>query len=65
MIGPRRELVDPRTEKRFTITNGKLIVNAPKDTQDNGQYECVATNRFGSVLSNMATLSFGCEWLLP
>lgn len=61
IMGPVRELVNPIMNPRMTITNGKLIINEPKDTQDNGQYECVSHNRFGSVLSNLATLSFGCK----
>jgi hypothetical protein len=60
-MGPDRQLVNPRIEPRFTIINGKLIINTPKDTLDNGQYECVASNRYGSVLSNAAMLSFGCQ----
>lgn len=28
---------------------------------DDGSYQCVATNEKGSVLSNTASLEFGCE----
>lgn len=58
------ELIElsPTNEQKFTITNGRLVIHNPKDTEDNGEYYCKATNTIGSVLSTSATLRFGCEY---
>ena len=43
------------------MINGRLIIHEPQDTQDNGDYHCVAENVFGAILSNTVQLSFGCK----
>ena len=53
--------LNPIRDQKFTITNGRLIIHNPKDTEDNGEYYCKATNKIGSVLSTSATLRFGCK----
>lgn len=56
----RRSPVD-LTDKSKTVTNGRLSILKPNQTKDNGDYQCQATNTLGSVLSDWATLSFGCK----
>lgn len=36
-----------------------LIINSPKQLVDRGNYHCVATNPFGSVISETVSISFG------
>ncbi len=57
----RRQPINPLLDTRYTLINGKLIIHEPQDTVDNGDYQCVARNLYGSVLSNSVTLAFGCE----
>ena len=57
----KRQEINPLEDTRYTLINGKLIIHNPQDTVDNGDYQCVAQNEFGSVLSNSVTLSFGCK----
>lgn len=47
------------TDPKITITSGRLTIEQPSDTTHNGDYQCVASNSFGSVLSNRAQLTFG------
>lgn len=47
------------TDPKITVTSGRMMIEQPSDTQHNGDYQCVASNSFGSVLSNAAQLSFG------
>ena len=57
----KRIQVDPKADKRVTVTNGQLVINKPDNNKDTGDYQCVATNQFGSVLSNTVQIKFGCE----
>ena len=57
-----RILLDPMEFERYTVSNGRLLIHEPKDAEDNGDYQCNATNKFGSVLSQKATLRFGCKY---
>lgn len=52
--------VDPAKEKRYTVTNGRLMITEPTSTEDDGLYQCRAYNNFGFILSNNAKLSAGC-----
>jgi receptor-type tyrosine-protein phosphatase gamma len=47
------------TDQSKTVTNGRLSLQSPSQTKDNGDYECLAKNSFGAILSDFATLSFG------
>ena len=49
------------TDQSKTLTNGRLTIDEPSETEDNGDYQCVAKNSFGAILSDIATLSFGCK----
>ena len=46
-------------QERYTVINGKMVIDEPTDTEDNGNYQCVASNPSGSILSNEVQLSFG------
>lgn len=43
---------------RYSLTGGRLTIDFPVQ-QDEGTYQCVATNTFGSILSTPVSLSFG------
>jgi len=36
-----------------------LIIDSPRQLEDRGNYHCVATNQFGSVISETVSISFG------
>lgn len=56
--------IDPNTEPRYTMINGVLIIHEPAaDEEDDGKYQCTATNKFGSIFSNTIALDFGCKRL--
>jgi len=44
-----------------TVTNGRLTIEEPSETEDNGDYQCLAQNERGKILSDWASLSFGCK----
>ncbi|GFN82579.1 contactin, partial [Plakobranchus ocellatus] len=46
-------------DNRVTITNGKLIIHSPLAARDAGRYQCVASNKLGSILSDPGTVTFG------
>jgi len=56
----RRAMVD-LTDQSKTVTNGRLIIDNPSETEDNGDYQCRAENPIGAILSDFASLSFGCK----
>lgn len=60
----RRFAVDLNDQKK-TVTNGRLTIDDPSVTQDNGDYQCVASNSFGAIRSDSASLSFGCKIIFP
>ncbi|KAL1110582.1 hypothetical protein AAG570_008110 [Ranatra chinensis] len=51
--------IDPLSDPRFTISGGTLMINNPRQVEDRGSYHCKATNKFGSIISESVTLSFG------
>ncbi|KAH9505461.1 hypothetical protein Btru_057388 [Bulinus truncatus] len=46
-------------DRRYTITNGKLIISKPTDFEDSGSYRCRAENKYGAIISHDVQLSFG------
>nr|XP_056714092.1 contactin-5 [Euleptes europaea] len=50
--------IDPEDDYRYSLIEGSIIINNPSETKDSGQYQCLTTNVFGSVLSREATLQF-------
>ncbi len=54
--------IDPSEDDRYTMINGRLIIHAPSAImQDDGKYQCTARNDYGSILSSIASLTFGCK----
>lgn len=52
-------LIDPLSDKRFTLSGGNLIINDPRQIEDRGSYHCKASNKFGSIISESVQLAFG------
>jgi hypothetical protein len=53
------QYLDPLTNPKYTISGGMLIIDTPKQLDDRGNYHCVATNEFGSIISESVSISFG------
>lgn len=53
--------IDIESDYRFSLIEGSLIINNPSEMKDSGQYQCLTTNTFGSILSREAVLQFACE----
>lgn len=51
--------IDPLKDPRFTISGGNLIIYSPDQTLDQGTYHCVASNKYGKVISESVQLNFG------
>lgn len=51
--------IDPLKDSRYTISGGNLIVYAPDQSKDQGTYHCVASNKYGKILSESVQLNFG------
>ncbi|KAL3852170.1 hypothetical protein ACJMK2_015845 [Sinanodonta woodiana] len=52
------QVVTPALDTRYTITNGRLTIQAPKEVTDAGVYQCSALNPIGSILGAPVRLSF-------
>uniref|UniRef100_A0ACB8FGH6 Contactin-5 n=1 Tax=Sphaerodactylus townsendi TaxID=933632 RepID=A0ACB8FGH6_9SAUR len=50
--------IDTEDDYRYSLIEGSIIINNPSETKDAGQYQCLTTNVFGSILSREATLQF-------
>ncbi|XP_035242546.1 contactin-5-like isoform X2 [Anguilla anguilla] len=50
--------LDVGSDFRYTQIEGSLVIAEPSEGRDLGQYQCKATNLFGSVLSRDALLQF-------
>lgn len=59
------EKVTSATNRRYTITNGKLTFSNPNESEDADDYQCHATNEFGTILSSPAQLSFAILGQFP
>uniref|UniRef100_A0A2C9JP95 Ig-like domain-containing protein n=1 Tax=Biomphalaria glabrata TaxID=6526 RepID=A0A2C9JP95_BIOGL len=51
--------LDAADDSRYTINSGKLTITEPRDDKDEGQYQCQATNQFGTIISDTGSISFG------
>uniref|UniRef100_A0A8U8B8W2 Contactin-5 n=1 Tax=Geospiza parvula TaxID=87175 RepID=A0A8U8B8W2_GEOPR len=50
--------IDIESDYRFSLIEGSLIISNPSEMKDSGQYQCLTTNMFGSILSREAVLQF-------
>uniref|UniRef100_A0A4W4G683 Contactin 2 n=1 Tax=Electrophorus electricus TaxID=8005 RepID=A0A4W4G683_ELEEL len=46
-------------DSHYTMVAGNLVINNPQHGRDAGSYQCLATNRCGTILSRAANLKFG------
>ncbi|CAM2095780.1 unnamed protein product [Caretta caretta] len=53
--------IDIESDYRYSLIEGSFIINNPNEAKDSGQYQCLTTNVFGSILSREATLQFACH----
>lgn len=51
--------IDPLKNPKYTVSGGSLIIHEPTQKEDRGNYHCVASNMFGSIISESVSLSFG------
>ncbi|XP_069084956.1 contactin-1 [Pleurodeles waltl] len=45
--------------KRYILIGGNLVINKPDKATDTGKYVCTASNLYGTIRSNEASLQFG------
>lgn len=58
------DIVIPEEEESpYSLMGGDLIISYPDRSRDIGNYTCVATNEFGAVISQTASVQFGCEFI--
>ncbi|KAG8584632.1 hypothetical protein GDO81_004697 [Engystomops pustulosus] len=50
--------IDLDSDYRYTLIDGNLIISSPNEMKDSGQYQCIAANSLGRILSREATLQF-------
>lgn len=53
--------VTPELSTRYTLTNGKLVLEKPAENEDADQYRCSVENEFGKILGNPIQISFGSK----
>uniref|UniRef100_A0A6Q2XPU7 Contactin 2 n=1 Tax=Esox lucius TaxID=8010 RepID=A0A6Q2XPU7_ESOLU len=46
-------------DPRYTLVAGNLVISGPQSGRDGGSYQCLASNRCGTILSRAANLKFG------
>lgn len=51
--------IDPLKEQKYTVSGGSLVIHEPSQKVDRGNYHCIASNEFGSIISETVSLSFG------
>ncbi|XP_063286580.1 contactin-5 [Pelobates fuscus] len=50
--------IDLENDYRYSLIDGNFIISNPDEMKDSGQYQCLAANSFGSILSRESTLQF-------
>lgn len=45
----------------YSLMGGNLVISRPDKSIHAGNYSCLATNEFGTVISREASIQFGCE----
>ncbi|KAK7092363.1 contactin-3-like [Littorina saxatilis] len=53
------EEVTSETDARYTLTNGRMSIQQPDESADAGDYRCVASNKYGTIVSSTVSISFG------
>lgn len=52
-------LIDPLNDRHFILSGGNLLIQSPDQTRHQGRYHCVASNKFGLIMSETVKLNFG------
>ena len=47
---------------RYTISGGRFTIQNPNEYRDGGSFQCVASNKYGSVVSQPAEFIFGSKY---
>ncbi|XP_004604874.2 contactin-5 isoform X2 [Sorex araneus] len=50
--------IDLESDYRYSLIDGSFIISNPSEAKDSGNYQCLAANTFGSILSREAILQF-------
>ncbi|XP_075707631.1 contactin-5 isoform X1 [Rhinoderma darwinii] len=50
--------IDLDSDYRYILIDGNVIISSPNEMKDSGQYQCIAANNLGRILSREATLQF-------
>ena len=59
----RNGIITSAKSSRYTLTNGRLTISKPVETEDAGYYTCYAKNEFGTVRSQQVHFSFGGKYV--
>ncbi|XP_069759212.1 contactin-1-like isoform X2 [Narcine bancroftii] len=46
-------------DSRYSMIGGNLVINNPEKSLDRGKYQCLASNKYGTIISKEAELQFG------
>ena len=52
------EIVTSDLDSHYTVTNGRLSIQDPRENRDAGTYQCVVTNSAGTIIGAPMQLSF-------
>lgn len=53
--------ISDQANVHYSLMGGNLVINIPDKSIHVGNYSCLATNKFGTVISREASVQFGCE----
>ena len=53
--------IDVGADDHYSVVGGNLVIRNPARDKHLGKYSCIATNEYGTVISQQASVQFGCE----
>ncbi|XP_055078479.1 contactin-1a-like isoform X2 [Periophthalmus magnuspinnatus] len=53
------EIIILKPPSNYSLVGGNLVISYPNKSKHVGQYSCLASNKYGSVLSRSASVQFG------
>lgn len=55
--------IDMKAEgSHYSLVGGNLVISNPIKTKHVGNYYCLASNMYGTIISREASVQFGCKW---
>lgn len=54
-------LVNPKPGSHHSLSGGNLRISHLNKDEDAGTYQCLASNKFGTIVSREASLTFACK----